>query len=116
MFFREKIVELDMTSALRNKYSLRVIETEKGRLVNICDEELLGKEFRETGIILSINEDFYKGIIVDEDVIVDEMKKADILIVIGRRAVNVAIREKVIHPFAVLEVEGIPYAMYTNVL
>jgi hypothetical protein len=105
-----------MTSESQNKFSLRVIETEKGRLVNICDVELLGREFREKGIVLSIKEEFYKGITVDEDVVIDEMKKADILIVIGKRAVDIAIREKIIHPFAVLEVEGVPYAMYTNVL
>lgn len=103
-----------MTSG--NKYSLRVIETEKGRLVNVCDEELLGKEFRDKGIVLSIKEDFYKGIIVDEDAIVDEMRRADILIIVGKRAVEVAIREKIIHPLAVISVEGVPYAMYTNVL
>jgi hypothetical protein len=105
-----------MASKSHNKFSLRVIETEKGRLVNICDEELLGREFREKGIVLSIKEEFYKGTTVDEDMVIDEMKKADILIVIGKRAVDIAIREKIIHPFAVLEVEGVPYAMYTNVL
>jgi hypothetical protein len=105
-----------MTSKTQNKFSLRVIETEKGRLVNICDEELLGREFIEKGIVLSIKEEFYKGVTVDEDVVIDEMKKADILIVIGKRAIDIAIREKIIHPFAVLEVEGVPYAMYTNVL
>lgn len=100
----------------KTKYSMRIIETEKGRLVNICDSELLGKEFKEKEIVLSIKEEFYRGIIVDEDIVIEEMKKADILIVIGERAVKLAIREKVIHPSAVIRVEGVPYAMYTNVL
>jgi len=99
-----------------NRFSLRVIETESGRLVNVCDEELLGKEFRERGAVLSVKEEFYGGVPVDEDVAADEMKRADILIVIGKRAVELALRERVIHPAAVLSIGGVPYAMYTNVL
>lgn len=98
------------------RYSLRVFETEKGRVVNICDEELLGREFKEGPVILSVKEDYYGGIIVDEDVAIDEMRRADYLIVIGERSVQLAIRENVIHPMAVNRIMGIPYAMYTNVL
>lgn len=97
-------------------FSLRVIETEKGRVVNICDEELLGMEFKEGPVVLSIKTEYYGGVVVDEDVALDEMKRADFLIVIGDRSVELAIREKIIHPLAVIRVRGIPYAMYTNVL
>lgn len=95
---------------------LRVIQTSQGRLVNVCDRELVGKTFEEKGIVLRLSEEFYGGKLVEDDVALEEMRRADILTLVGERAVSLAIRERIIHPVAVMRVCGIPYAMYMNTL
>jgi len=98
------------------EYSLKILYTDKGKMVNICDRELIGKVFREKNIVLSISEDFYLGEMVDETEIINAMREADILSIVGEKSVQVAIENKIIHPDSVIYVEGVPYAIYISTL
>lgn len=86
-------------------------EKEKNEvLVAICDEELLGKEFREGNLRLEVSRDFFGGDLVDERRAVFEMKRATILNLVGSRIISLAIREGLIDPDKVITIEGIPHA------
>ncbi len=79
-------------------------------VVAVCDAELLGKVFREGDKVLVINEEFFKGFLVDPDEVIDYIEKAYTALIVGERAVNIALKSKVIHPDAILRISGIPYA------
>jgi len=78
--------------------------------VTVVDEELLGKEFKEGNIVLDIDENFFKGELLDEELALSRMEVATSLYVIGERAVKLAIEARMIHPEAVKRVKGVPYA------
>ena len=79
-------------------------------IVTVVDEELMGKEFKEGDAVLKIDEYFFKGELVDEDVALARMGAATSLYVVGEKAVSLAIKGGFVHPEAVGRIKGIPYA------
>ncbi len=100
------------TASSGYKYSVRVVPAGNDLIVTVCDEELLGMVFREGDKVLDISNDFYGGELVDENEVVTVIREASILTLVGERAVNIAIREGLIHPESVLRIKGVPYAMF----
>ena len=89
---------------------VKVHETPNAVIVTVVDEELMGKEYREGDVILKIDEYFFKGEKVDEDIALRRMEGADVIYVIGERAVKLAQEAGLVHPMAVKRVKGIPHA------
>ncbi len=70
-------------------------------VVAICDEEILGKEFREGNLVLKIDPSFYGGKLVDLEEAIDAIISADIAVISGKRIVEeLAKRGIVIKDFA----------------
>ncbi len=89
---------------------VKVHKTPNATIVTVVDEELMGKEFREGEVVLKIDEYFFKGERVEEDIALRRMEGADVIYVIGERAVRLAQEAGLIHPMAVKRVKGIPHA------
>ena len=79
-------------------------------LLAACDAELLGKTLKEGKIVFHINEKFYKGTRVTVEEAVELMKQCTIVNMIGKKIVEKAIEAGLVHPEAVLLIEGIPHA------
>ncbi len=60
-------------------------------LLAACDEELLGKTFREGELKLEVKERFYKGELVEEDRLKELLDEATIANLTGERCVSKAI-------------------------
>jgi len=84
-------------------------------VVGLCDAELIGKIFREGEKVLNINEEFFKGMLIDPDEAVPYLEKAYTAMIVGRRAINIALKLRLIHPKAILKVSGIPYAQFVRI-
>ncbi len=97
-------------------YLVKIISNENELIVNVCDAELLNKEFKEGRVTLSINEEFYKGEYMNEESVVKVISRATIATFAGERAVSLAIKCKLIHPESVIYVNGIPHAMFYRVI
>ncbi len=93
-------------------YSVRITETPHGRIISVCDIELLGKKFVEKDVILDISREYYQGEPMEESEIVNLANESQMISFVGRRSVSLAIKHKLIHPQAVLKVKGTPYAMF----
>ncbi len=96
---------------------LRVMEVDDGFMikvvVSVCDEELLGKVFREGDRVLAINKEFFGGQLLStdyEDEIIDYLRRAYTAMIVGERSVSLALKNRVIHPEAVMRIAGVPYA------
>ena len=84
--------------------------------VTVVDKELLGKKFEEGGVILHIDEEFFKGELMDEESLLKKILNATSIYVIGKRAVKVALKAGIIHPQAIKSVKGIPHAQSISVM
>src|SRR5215471_2492923 len=88
---------------------LRSFTTEKGTMVACCDEELLGKTFREGRLRLTIEAGFYGDTLWALAEALVLLDKADILNLVGQSVIDAAIEKGIVHPEAVIMVSGIPH-------
>lgn len=87
----------------------------KCTLLAACDAELLGKTLREGKIVFHINEKFYKGVKTTVEEVVELMKQCTIVNLVGKNVVEKAIEAGLVHPEAVLLIEGVPHAQIVRI-
>ncbi len=80
------------------------------RIVAACDEDIIGQTFRGNGAKITVDERFYKGESLTEDVFIERMRMATILNLTGNEVVAIAIREGFVSEDAVLDIGGVKHA------
>ncbi len=89
---------------------MKVYEVSGERIIAICDEEVLGKKFSEDDITLYVDPTFYGGQLVPLSIALAEARQATMLNLVGEKIVEAAIRAGLVHPAAVIRVQGVPHA------
>ena len=75
----------------------------------VCDEDVIGTTLEGDGRRIVVHETFFKGSSVDEETLVEWMKSARSMNIIGNQAVDVAVRAGYADPEDVFEVGGVRY-------
>lgn len=84
--------------------------TDNHEVVGICDRELMGKTLKEGEISISINEAFFGNQPVCEEDVIRVLAISDNITIIGKRCIDLAIRQGLLDLDSCLIVEGIPYS------
>jgi len=84
-------------------------KTEKGLLVACCDEDCIGQTFREGRLKLAPETRFYGSAVMEVAEALVMMIGADMLNLVGKRIVAVAIANGLVHPDAVIRIAGVPH-------
>lgn len=84
-------------------------KTEKGLMVACCDEDCIGREFREGRLRLLPETKFYGSAVMGLPEALVLMDGAEILNLVGRRIVAAAITKGLVHPDAVITIAGVPH-------
>lgn len=87
----------------------RSYKTEKGTMVAACDEDLLGRIFREGKLKLSLQTNFYGNATIELIEALVMLETADILNLVGQNIVRAAIDRGLVHPHAVISIAGVPH-------
>jgi hypothetical protein len=90
---------------------LKINKTEQNEIVAICDEDLIGKKFSEGDLRLHVTERFYKGDSVDEGKIIGILKHARNINIVGKEAIKLAIKNRIIEKENVIKIKNIPHAI-----
>lgn len=85
-------------------------ETEKGRLVSVCDAHLIGETFENGDISLTVNADFYEGDVAEEGAIVESLAHCSVANLVGKKTVSLAVEHGFVEEENVLEIEGTRHA------
>ncbi len=96
---------------VNERFSIRTSEFQGNTLVNICDEELIGKTIAEGKLRMHISRDFFYGEVVDGEEALRLMKVCSIINLAGRRSVSLAIDNKLGAREAIREIENVPFLM-----
>ena len=84
-------------------------------VVAICDSELIGKKFEEGIAQLEINENFFKGKEKTEKEVIDLMLDAGegdaTFNIVGKKAVEAALKAGIIAKEGIKKVQGIPFSL-----
>ena len=99
-----------MDTIKKNNYVyLNVISCKNQTIVAVCDEEILGKTFKEGKLKLEISNKFYKGSRVKLHEAIEFITNADIANLSGKSIVNSAIKNGLADRHAIIAVSGIPH-------
>jgi hypothetical protein len=80
------------------------------RLLAACDEELLGTRHAEGKFRLDVTPNFYDGLRIGEPELEAYLRSCTVANLVGRRAVEVAVRMGLVDPANVLSIGGVPHA------
>ncbi len=79
-------------------------------LLAACDEELLGKKFREGRVVLDVSKEFYGSMLVELDELAAYMEQATVMNLVGEKVVRLAIEKGHVHEDSVMRVSNVPHA------
>ena len=89
---------------------VKIHRNEREVILAACDEDLIGRTFREEGKRLDVNELFYKGEAIGRDGLVERMKSVTIMNLVGEEAVTIAIREGYVDESRIIIIGGVKHA------
>ena len=94
---------------------LKSYRTDKGTMIACCDEDLLGKIFREGKLRISPESGFYGNSLLALGEALVLFDKADVLNLVGKSIIDAAIEKGIVHPEAVIVIAGIPHVQVMRV-
>jgi hypothetical protein len=85
-------------------------ETPKGRLVSVCDADVLGEEFEAGEVSLTVTAEFYDGDRVGEQRVVESLARCSVANIVGTHAVDLAVEHGFVDEENVLDIEDTRHA------
>lgn len=92
-------------------FSVRTAEYRGTILVNICDEELVGRTVTEGKLSVHLSKEFYSGEVVNRGEALRLIRTCSIVNLAGSRSVSLAVDNRVGSPEAIREIEEVPFLM-----
>ena len=84
-------------------------------MVACCDEEVLGKTFREGKLKLAPEAKFYGHSVSGISEALVLLETAEILNLVGERIIRAAIERGLVHPDAVIRIAGVPHVQVMKI-
>jgi len=81
-------------------------------LLAACDSDLFGKRLESDDLTLDLSTEFFNGSEVTEAEFRGMMVQATSANLVGPRTIKLAVEEDMVHPDAVIEICGVPHAMF----
>jgi len=94
---------------VNDRVYFKVFTHSKGRLVAVCDIDLVGETFRDGKLKLDVKPEFYKGASSNIEDVLREIAAADTANLVGEKIIEAAVREGLVDPSAIVRIAGIPH-------
>lgn len=88
---------------------VKIHKSEDRNIIAICDDNLIGKAFSEGNLILNITERFYKGEKLSPEKVLELMRNALSLNIVGKNSINLALKNNIIEKESIIKIQGIPH-------
>lgn len=92
-------------------FAVKTTEYRGSVLVNVCDEELVGRTVAEGKLRVHLSEDFYSGEVVDKGEALRLIRTSSIVNLAGERSVLLAVDNQLGAKEAIREIEEVPFLM-----
>ena len=103
-------MELSILLRLKFKMYVKIHKDGSGKVLAICDENLIGKTLEDGNICINVSERFYKGEIKNDNEVIKLMKIAENINMIGKKCVKLALDNGIIQEEDIIMIKGIPHA------
>ncbi len=101
----------------KKKFFLTVRETKTGKIISVCDKNIVGKVFEENETVMDLRTSFYyeEGLTIEADIekIIEEITDAFTSSIVGNEIVEILLKQGIIRNFR--EICGIKYAMTVRI-
>jgi hypothetical protein len=87
----------------------------KNVILATCDCEICGTVLRDGKIVFEVKEDFYKGRKVTVEEAIELCKQSSIVNMVGKCIVHECVKAGLVHPEAVLDINGVPHAQIVKI-
>ena len=87
----------------------------KNVLLATCDCELLGRVLRDGKIVFEVREEFYKGMKVTIEEAIELCRQSNIVNMVGKCIVHECVKAGLVHPEAILDINGVPHAQIVKI-
>lgn len=91
-------------------FAVRMHRAGREMMLAACDMDILGESFREGEARITVSRTFYFAEEVPAEVLVERMKSATIMNLVGRRTVDIAIAEGYVDPECTITIQGVVHA------
>lgn len=96
--------------------SIKIYKQGNDILIGACDQDLVGKKFVDGKFQINVTKEFYGGRIISIETLIQYLKEATIANLVGKNAVECAIKIGLIDPNCVLKIKGIPHAQMVKMI
>ncbi len=96
--------------------SLKIYHHGDNLMIGACDEQLIGKTFKEGKFRLCVDKKFYDGERVDATTLRRFLQDATIANLVGAETIKIAIELGLVDPECILKIKGIPHAQVVCML
>jgi len=90
-------------------FSIRTTNYQNNMMLNICDEELLGRVIKKDDFQMNISKSYFGQRIIERSEAEDLMKKCSILNMAGKETIEMSINLKIGTRQGVKEIDGVPF-------
>lgn len=91
------------------RFFVRQADYQKNPMLNICDEDLLGKNIQENDLSLHISKNYYGDRVVEQEEAKELLQKSNIINMVGRKAVSLSISLGIGTEKGVKVIDGVPF-------
>ncbi|UCH90222.1 MAG: DUF424 family protein [Thermoplasmata archaeon] len=92
------------------KIAMKIYKHANEVLLAACDEDLLGKTFRDGKLNLEVSRDFYDDTRVDKVLFLRSLQLSTISNLVGETTINTAIDAGFVDKECIIWIDGIPHA------
>jgi len=93
------------------KVYLKIHRAGDREVIAVCDQNLVGKCFKEKNLKLDVTERFYKGKVVAKEKIINVIKEAHTVNLVGEESVSLGLKANIVFKENIIKIKGIPHAM-----
>lgn len=93
------------------RYYVKIHRSSENCVVSICDEDVLGYSYEGRDLFFEVNEDFYKGDLVTEDVVLNFLEGSNNLNLVGNRIIELSLRKGFIDEDCVRIIGDVKHAL-----
>lgn len=83
---------------------------EHGKVVTLCDSDLIGRKLEDDKFQLDITERFYGGKELKLEMTINLLEDADTINILGKESIQFAIENNIISEDRVIYIQGVPHA------
>ncbi len=91
------------------QFSVKILDNQKDRVLNICDAELLGKKITEDNLNMNISKSYYGEKIVEHKEAQSLLKNSKIINMVGKNTISLSLELGVGSENGVKKIGGVPF-------